>query len=490
MNILLVSPRTPHTFWSFHHVLRFVGKRAAFPPLGLLTVAAMVPTAWRLRLVDLNVHPLTDEDLAWCDAVFLTAMIVHESSARQVIARAQAIGKPVVAGGPLFTTGGERFPELDACVVGEAEELMPRLTADLAAGRLQRRYQSPERPDVTTTPLPRWDLIDMRNYVTMSLQSSRGCPFDCEFCDITAVYGRVPRVKSPAQVIAELESLRAAGWRGSIFLVDDNFIGNKVKTKALLRAIIAWRRERGIRTHFITEASLNLVDDDELLKLLVQAGFRSIFVGIESPQEESLKECRKVQNTRRNLLDAVRTIHRAGLQVMGGFIIGFDNDSPKIFEQQRRFIQESGIVTAMVGLLSALPGTRLFGRLTREQRLTGRSTGNNLDATLNFIPTLDRAMLTEGYRRLLRELYAPREYYQRILTFLGEYRPARVAQRLRWTDLRAFFSSLWILGVATRGRREYWKFLFRAWTRHRRVFAEAVELAIRGHHFRIVAQSL
>jgi radical SAM superfamily enzyme YgiQ (UPF0313 family) len=490
MNILLVSPQTPDTFWSFRHVLPFVGKKAAFPPLGLLTIAAMLPDTWWIKLVDLNVTKLTDSDIDWADAVFVSAMIVHEESARRIIARSNERDVPVVAGGPLFTTAAERFPEMACCVVGEAEEVMLELANDMAAGTLKRRYQAAERPDVTKTPIPRWDLINVRDYATMSLQFSRGCPFDCEFCDITAVYGRKPRTKTPEQMIGELEALLATGWNGSIFIVDDNFIGNKVKSKAMLRAIIDWQRERGVCVNFITEASINLVDDPELLDLMVQAGFKKVFVGIESPQEKSLKECRKVQNTNRDLVDAVRTIHHAGIQVMGGFIVGFDNDTPGIFEQQRRFIQESGVVTAMVGMLTALPGTRLFTRLTAEGRMVGQSTGNNLDATLNFIPTLDRTTLTEGYRRLVKDIYSPREYYQRILTFLREYRPTGRPARLVFSDMRAFLSSLWIMGVATPGRREYWTFLMKALLRHRRAFAEAVELAIMGHHFRAIARGL
>lgn len=490
MNILLVSPRTPDTFWSFAHVLRMVGRKAAFPPLGLLTVAAMLPKAWSLKLVDLNVRPLAEADLRWADAVFISAMIVHEASVRDLVARATALGKPVVAGGPLFTTAAERFPEITTCVIGEAEAVMPDLCADLAAGTLKPRYQAPQRPDVTTTPLPRWDLLNTRDYVTLSIQSSRGCPFDCEFCDITAVYGRVPRVKTPDQMIAELDAVLATGWKGSIFVVDDNFIGNKVKTKALLRAIIDWRRDRKAALNFTTEASLNLVDDPELLGLMAQAGFKNVFIGIESPQEESLKECRKVQNTKRDLVASVQAIHHAGIQVMAGFIVGFDSDKPGIFEAQRRFIKDAGVVTAMVGLLTALPGTRLFTRLTAEGRMTGRSTGNNLDAILNFIPTLDPAVLTEGYRKLVKDLYSPAEYYRRILTFLREYRPTGPRARTQFGDLRAFLGSLWVMGVASPGRWEFWKFLTRSWFSHRRAFAEAVELAIRGHHFRTVAAAL
>ena len=489
-NILLVSPRTPDTFWSFSHVMGLVGKKAAFPPLGLLTVAGMLPREWNLRVVDLNVRELADADIEWADAVFVSAMIVHEESVRGVIARSNARGKPVVAGGPLFTTGAERFPEVACCVVGEAEGVMPTLVADLAAGRLKPLYRATERPDVTTTPLPRWDLVRVDDYVTMSIQSSRGCPFDCEFCDITAVYGRLPRVKAPEQIIAELEAVLATGWNDSIFIVDDNFIGNRAKTKALLRAIIDWRRRRGVRLSFTTEASMNLVDDPELLDLMVRAGFKNVFVGIESPQEESLKECRKVQNTRRDLVAAVRQIHNAGIQVMAGFIVGFDSDKEGIFDCQRRFIQEAGVATAMVGLLTALPGTRLFARLTTEGRLIGRTTGNNLDAVLNFIPTLDPAALKEGYRRLVKDLYAPREYYQRILIFLREYRPSGPRPRPHLADIRTLIRTLWAFGIVAPGRWEFWKFMARSWLCHRGAFTEAVELAIRGYHFRRVAAAL
>jgi radical SAM superfamily enzyme YgiQ (UPF0313 family) len=470
--------------------MRIVGKKAAFPPLGLLTVAAMLPRDWDLRLVDLNVRSLTDTDIDWADTVFVSAMLVQEESVRTVIARSNQRGKPVVAGGPLFTTGSERFPEVACCVLGEAEGIIAQLVADLSAGCLQPRYQASKRPDVTQTPLPRWDLIDVHDYVTMSIQSSRGCPFDCEFCDITAVYGRVPRVKTPGQMIAELNALLATGWRDAVFIVDDNFIGNRARSKALLRAIIAWRHQHRAQTTFTTEASINLVDDPELLELMANAGFKNVFIGIETPHEESLAECRKVQNTRRDLARAVRTIHNAGIQVMGGFIVGFDSDTPDIFERQRRFIQEAGVVTAMVGLLTALPGTRLFARLMKQGRMIRHSSGNNLDTVLNFIPTLDSAVLTQGYRHLVSALYAPREYYTRVLTFLRDYHPPRLRKRPSLAELRVFVRSLWVMGFAEPGRLEFWKFLSRTMLSHSRALAHAVELAIRGYHFRVVAATL
>jgi radical SAM superfamily enzyme YgiQ (UPF0313 family) len=490
MKILLVSPATPDTFWSFKHVMRFISRRAAYPPLGLLTVAAMLPRDWQLRLIDLNVTSLSDADFDWADYVFLSGMLIHESSARQVVTRCQARGKTIVAGGPLFAAGENRFPEVRHVVRGEAENIMPSLIADLLADRLQPVYQDPQRPDLAKTPVPRWDLVHFKHYATMPVQLSRGCPFDCEFCDIVATYGRVPRVKAPAQMLRELDALLDAGWNDTIFIVDDNFIGNKVKVKALLRELIVWRARREVRMSFITEASLNLVDDPELLDLMVQAGFKKVFIGLETPSEDSLIECAKVQNTRRDLVAAVNQIHQAGIQVMGGFIVGFDNDTHGIFERQRRFIQEAGVVTAMVGLLTALPATRLFERLKKEGRILRESTGNNLDAILNFVPKLNRDVLVDGYRGLVKHLYSPKVYYRRALTFLQTYRPRGPRVQCPPNEILAFLRSLWVLGVWTRGRREYWKYLTKSLVLYPRAFSEAMNLAIIGHHFRKVAASL
>jgi radical SAM superfamily enzyme YgiQ (UPF0313 family) len=490
VNILLVYPRCPDTFWNFGHILHFVGKKAAFPPLGLLTIAAMLPETWSLKLIDLNVQDLDDEDITWADAVFVSAMIVQEDSAREVITRAKDSGKTVVVGGPLVTTGSERFPEPDCCVIGEAEEIMQDLIEDLEAGTLRYRYQASDRPDVGLTPIPRWDLINVRDYLVMAVQCSRGCPFDCEFCDITAVYGRVPRVKSPEQLTRELDAILDTGWVSSIFIVDDNFIGNRAKAKRVLRAIIDWRTSRRARNTFITEASINLIDDRELLPLMADAGFKQVFIGIETPSEAGLKECRKVQNTNRDLAEAVRTIHRSGIEVMAGFIVGFDADDKNVFDSQRQFIQQAGVVTAMVGLLTALPGTRLFSRLSIEGRIVGQSTGNNLDAVLNFEPSLDRSLLVEGYRALVKELYRPDVYYQRIRTFLRSYRPSPTTGAVCLSDIRAMLLSLWHLGIVQPGRRQFWRLILGATLRGRQAFTNAVELAIRGHHFRMIARSL
>jgi radical SAM superfamily enzyme YgiQ (UPF0313 family) len=490
MRVLLVSAATPDTFWSYKHVLSFISKKACFPPLGLLTVAAMLRKHWDLKLVDLNVTSLTDAQLAWADCVFVSAMLAQVGSAREVIARCSKLGKTVVAGGPLFTTGHAGFPEVKHFVLGEAEDIMPQLVADMLSGDLKEFYRCERRPDIRQTPVPRWDLIKFKHYATMPLQFSRGCPFNCEFCDIIVMNGRVPRLKTNEQMIGELDSLVDAGWTDPIFIVDDNFIGNRAKVKAFLRELIAWEQRRGIRLQFTTEASLNLADDPELLELMVRAGFKKVFVGIETPQEESLLECAKVQNAKRDMLTAVKTIQQSGLEVMGGFIVGFDSDKPNIFERQIRFIQEAGVVTAMVGLLQALPGTRLFSRLRQEGRILHDASGNNVEASLNFVPKLDREMLVEGYRSLVKRLYTPRMYYRRILTFLREYRPQGQRIHLSWRDVKAFIKSLWVMGVLSRGRRQYWKFLTKALLFHRRAFPEAMTLAIIGYHFRRVASAV
>ena len=490
MKILLVSPQTPDTFWSFRHVLRFVVKKAAFPPLGLLTVAAMLPADWELRVVDLNVRRLDDADLRWADWVFLSAMIVHEASVRDIARRCAAQGKRILAGGPLFTTGYETFPEIPHFVLGEAEAIIADVVADVERDTVQPVYRAPAFPALAQTPVPRWDLIRLKHYVTMAVQFSRGCPFDCEFCDIVVMNGRVPRTKSPGQFVAELEALRRRGWKDMVFVVDDNFIGNKARTRALLHAIIDWRTRTRPTMGFFTEASINLADDADLISLMVEAGFRKVFVGIETPSAASLEECRKLQNRGRDLVAAVQVLQRSGLEVMGGFIVGFDNDPGDIFKQQFDFIQRSGVVTAMVGLLTALPQTRLYLRLKSEGRLLARSSGNNTAATLNFDPRLNRDFLESGYRDLMRRLYEPGNYYRRIRNFLQTHHTTGGRLRLSWTDLAAFVQSFWLLGVWHRGRLSYWWFSLSTLLSRPRQFRMAIEFAIIGHHFRCVAARL
>jgi radical SAM superfamily enzyme YgiQ (UPF0313 family) len=490
MNVLLVYPRNPDTFWSFKHVLRFVSKKAAFPPLGLLTVAAMLPPSWKLKLADLNVLDLGDDELRRADYVFLSGMIVHRQSAHEIAARCAALGTTVVAGGPLFTTGHQDFPEIRHFVLGEAEDVIGRLVTDMERDALQPIYHATEWPDVRKTPVPRWDLIRLADYVSMPVQFSRGCPFNCEFCDIVVMNGRVPRTKDPAQVVRELEALRLAGWKDMVFIVDDNFIGNRRRTRELLRALIEWRSRVRPKMGFFTEASVNLADRGELCELMVEAGFKKVFLGIETPSAGSLEECRKTQNCKRDLADAVRTLQRAGLEVMGGFIVGFDADPPDIFARQFEFIQRTGVVTAMVGLLTALPQTALYRRLAREGRLLAETCGNNTDAAVNFVTRLDREFIISEYKELMRKLYAPGPYYLRIRAFLRAFEPRGPATRLSWSDVQALLKSLWLLGVWHSGRFAYWSLFWSTLLARPRKFRAAMELSILGHHFRRIANAL
>lgn len=487
MKALLIYPVYPDTFWSFKHVLPFLSRKAAFPPLGLLTVAAMLPAQWEKRLVNVNVSPLRDEDLAWADMVLVSAMLVQEAGARDVIARARGMGKRIVAGGPAFSAQPERFPGVDHFVLDEAEITLPPFLEDLRQGTPKTLYTATERPDIACTPIPQWDLIDFRDYVTMSVQYSRGCPFDCEFCDIVVLNGRRPRVKSPDQMLRELGSLHDAGWRGPVFIVDDNFIGNIVSVKQFLPRLIDWQARHGYPFKFMTEASINLAHDGELVRMLSDANFHKVFIGIETPSANSLKECGKKQNVDMNFSDAVKTLHQNGLQVMGGFIVGFDSDTEGIFEQQIRFIQKIGVVTAMVGILTAMPKTRLWRRLKAENRLLGDATGENTDASLNFIPAMNRETLIAGYKRLLSTLYSPEYYYDRINTFLQNYTPT-ARGRLAKSDFQAFVNSLWRIGILSKARFAYWKLLVKTALRKRKALPVAVELAILGRHFQLVAK--
>jgi len=490
MNILLVNPTFPDTFWGFRHALKFISKKAAYPPLGLLTVAAMLPPAWNKKLIDMNVQTLKDADLIWADYVFLGGMSVQQNSAREVITRCKSLGIKIVAGGPLFTVHHEEFDDVDYLVLNEAELTLPRFLNDLELRRPQHRYESNEWADLTTTPLPLWPLINPRDYGSMNLQYSRGCPYDCEFCDITVLYGRVPRTKSRGQLLRELENLYAFGWRGGVFFVDDNFIGNKNRLKKeILPAVIEWMERMKYPFSFNTEASINLSDDEELMDLMAKAGFHAVFVGIESPNEESLVECKKIPNKNRDLIASVKKIQHHGFQVQGGFIVGFDSDPSSIFQKVVDFVQESGIVTAMVGLLNAPVGTKLYQRLMKEGRLLKTMTGDNTDFSMNFIPRMNREALLKGYRSLLEHIYSPKPYYARVKQFLRTYTPPAVhLSRLTIADIRALVASTVVLGVVGKERFQYWKlFLWSLFTRPR-LFPLAITFSIYGHHFRKILE--
>jgi radical SAM superfamily enzyme YgiQ (UPF0313 family) len=486
MKILLVYPEFPDTFWSFKHALKFIQKKAGAPPLGLLTVAAMLPAEWEKRLADLNVVNLTDKDLQWADYVFLSAMIVQRESVRTILKRCKSAGVKVVAGGPLFTMEYEKFPDVDHFVLNEAEETLAPFLHDLEQGQAGRVYTSPEFPDIRPTPAPLWRLADFRHYDTFSIQFSRGCPFNCDFCNITSLLGHTPRTKTAAQIIAELDSLYALGWRKNIFFVDDNFIGNKKYIKSeVLPALIEWRKDK-TGMPFSTEASINLADDPALIELMVNAGFDTVFVGIETPNEASLVECSKNQNKGRDLVESVRVLQRAGLQVQGGFIVGFDNDSPSIFQQQIDFIQQSGIVTAMVGLLQAPLGTRLYERMQKEGRLVKNFSGDNVDGSTNIIPKMGLEPLREGYRKILSQIYSPKFYYDRVVTFLREYQPPQITVPFELQHFLALWRSIYHLGIRGTERVQYWRLFFWTLFRRPRLFPLAITFAIYGFHFRQV----
>jgi len=489
MKALLVYPQWPDTYWSFKHALPFEGKRSTYPPLGLLTIASLLPKHWTKRLVDTNVRPLTDADLAWADVVLVSAMLVQKGPLLEILEKCRQRGLRTVVGGPI-TSSEEALPLYAThVVVGEAEDLIAELADDLERGVERKVYRAGEMPGLDRTPLPELSLIDPKHYSAMALQYSRGCPFNCEFCDIIEIYGRRPRTKTPAQVIAELELLREHKWHGSVFIVDDNFIGNKKKVRELLPALVDWSVRNDRPFTFYTEASVNLADDKELLELMKQAGFIRVFLGIETPVEASLKEAQKLQNTRRSLLESVRRIQHYGMEVMAGFIVGFDNDPEDIFDRQVEFIQESAIPMAMVGLLQALPGTQLYRRLLNEGRILNECRGDNMDCRLNFIPKMDPQRLVEGYRSILRRIYQPQAYYERVCRFLEEYRPVHHRSR-RASDYRAFFRSVLKQGVLGKARGSYWKFLFEAATRYRHTFDVAMTLAIMGYHFQTLTEAV
>jgi radical SAM superfamily enzyme YgiQ (UPF0313 family) len=486
MKILLVSPRVPDTFWSFKHALRFISKKAGEPPLGLLTVAAMLPAEWQKTVVDLNVRALEDNEIAQADFVFLSAMSIQEASARAVIEQCNKLGTKVVAGGPLFTARYDEFEGVDHFVLNEAEITLPLFLEDLAHSRAQHLYTTAQWADLTTTPTPLWELINFRHYATMNIQYSRGCPYDCEFCDITVLYGRAPRTKNIEQIIAEMDRLRILGWRGHVFFVDDNFIGNKLKLKKqILPGLIEWMERYDHPFSLSTEASLNMSDDEELMRLMGRAGFESVFVGIESPNESSLLECKKIPNNNRNLLSSVHAIQRSGIQVQGGFILGFDNDPPSIFNTLIEFIRDSGIVTAMVGILNAPRGTRLHQRLVEEGRLMSSFSGDNTDFSMNFIPKMNAEALLNGYKKVVETIYSPKEYYARVLKFLRTYKPPiKIKARIRVRHLVALSKSVVFLGVVGKERIYYWKLFFWSLFRRPELFPMAITYAIYGFHFR------
>ena len=485
MRALLVHPRTPPSYWGFQHSLPIAGKAASLPPLGLLSLAPLLPKHWELRVADENVADVPDDALRWADVVLLTGMMIHAQPMRALMARAKRLGKPTVVGGPAVNTDPGLFPEADHLFRGEAEGRIDLLVRSLETlGDRAPRILSPEteeRPSMQIVPTPRFDLIDHRPYASMSVQYSRGCPFQCEFCDIIEVFGRKPRTKTHEQVMAELDALRATGYRGSLFFVDDNFIGNRVAVAGLLPHLTAWQEQHGFPFEFYTEASMDLATKPELVDAMVRAGFTSVFLGIETPSPEALKETHKLQNLRLAPSEAVRRITQAGLEVYAGFIVGFDSDGPEIFAIQRDFISALPVPVAMIGLLTALPGTQLTRRLEKEGRLRVVATGDQFDRP-NFHTTMDERTLIEGYGQLLAELYRPESFYKRCENLVETVGKPKAHLRMRPGSLRTLLRTLWSIGLRSPQRGEFWRLLWRTLKRAPHALPRAIILAIQGEH--------
>ena len=493
MKILLIYPEIPITFWSFKYALSFIGKKASDPPLGLLTVASLLPSLWEKKLVDLNTRRLTLKDILWADFVFISGMDIQKESFTEVVKRCKDAGAKIVAGGPMVTQSPGNFPDVDCFMLNEAEMTMKPFVRDLESGHLKKVYETGDFADLSQTPCPDWSLLHINDYASMDLQYSRGCPFNCEFCSITALFGHKSRVKKTDQFLDEMTSLYKAKWRGSVFIVDDNFIGNKNRLKSeMLPALISWQEDHHYPFNFTTEASINMSDDEELMDMMRQAGFSTCFIGIESSEEASLNECHKIQNQGRDLIQSVKIMQRKGFNVSGGFIIGFDNDPVDIFDRQTRFIQNSGIVTAMVGLLNAPLGTRLYERLKKEKRIIAGITGNNTDGILNFIPKIPPDVLINGYKSLMKKIYSPKLFFERIRVFLEEYRgPFENLNASPFSSLRSFVLVLLKLGVLKKdGKFYFWKLFWYTLFNYPEKLRMALTFAVYGYHFQRVAESI
>lgn len=492
-NVLLVYPEVPrNTYWSFSYALKFIRKKSAMPPLGLITVASLFPEKYNLKLIDMNIEPLSDTDILWADTVFISAMIVQKDSLQDVATRCNRLNKPVVAGGPYPTSSHQEISGVDHFVLGEVDDTFQDVLSDLDNDTAKDLYPSPERPDISNSVTPRFDLLKIDAYSSMAVQFSRGCPFKCEFCDIWKVYGNKPRLKSPETLITEFDMLHDLGWRGPVFIVDDNFIGNKRRVKKdLLPALINWQKKHDYDFRFFTEASINLADDNDLMNGMRNAGFNEVFIGIETPCVESLKETGKTPNLKIDLKNAIQTIQQHGMEVMAGFILGFDSDAEDIFDRQIAFIQQTGIPKAMVGLLNALPATELYNRLSRENRILCESVGNNTHSmSTNFITKMDSTKLKEGYKRVLATIYDSnlKNYFSRCSAFMDNLGYSPYFQRkVGSAEIRMLFKSIFRQTFTIYGH-QYLRFVIRNLIKNPNLFGEAIKFAIIGHHYHTITQ--
>lgn len=490
LKVLLVWPRFPSSFWTFDGVLDLVPIEAEQPPLGLLTVAALCPKSWTLRLIDRSFEDLGDEDILWADLVMVSGMRVQKDDIREILLRARALGKRTMIGGPFASSEPDLLSRLaDHVVVGEPDEIFPEIASNLEQGSAKRLYEVKEKPDVSKTPLPRFDLLKIDKYASMAIQFSRGCPFQCEFCDIITIYGRRPRTKSPAQLMAELDALYELGWRDQVFIVDDNFIGNHKLALELALELQEWQKRRGYPILFYTEASIDLAQKPELIDAMVKANFFYVFIGIESPSPKSLKEARKFQNLRRDPLECVHFIQSQGLWVTAGFIIGFDSDTETIFEEQRDFIERAAIPWAMAGFLQAPPTTPLFDRMMKEGRLLLDTTATSNFDPPNFKTLIPLPVLLKGFKETLSSLYAPSAFYDRCYRSLQQWKarePQKSPEIPFGPMLGILVRSIVRQGLLSNYRGAYWRFLVRLigrWLFVPRKLSFGFAMLLSGHHF-------
>jgi len=499
IKVLMIWPRFPPSFWGFDAMLDLIPEEAIHPPLGLLTVAALCPKNWSLRLVDRNIgEDLLDSDIRWADLVMVSGMPVQKDDIRETLRRARVLGKRTMIGGPYASSEPQvMLPLADHVVVGEPDEVFDTIAVDLERGLAKRLYVINDKPDIGKTPAPRFDLLKIKKYASMAVQFSRGCPFQCEFCDIIILYGRKPRTKSPRQMLAELDVLLELGWRDQVFIVDDNFIGNHKRALELAQNLEEWQRAHDYPFLFYTEASIDLAQRPELIEAMVKANFYYVFIGIESPSAQSLREAKKYQNLRRDELDSIRFIQSQGLWVTGGFIIGFDSDTEDIFEQQRDFIERAAIPWAMVGFLQAPPTTPLYDRMLKQGRLLAEHTASSNFDRPNFRTLLPLPVLLQGMRQTLVSLYSPSAFYSRAYRSLlqwetreqhvvGSGKAPENATPTWLLMLGILFQSIFRQGILSSYRREYWKFLLqilRRWSGNPPKLIMGVTILLSGHHF-------
>ena len=492
-NLLLVYPKVPNnTYWSYKYTFRLVGKKSAMPPLGLITLAALIPEGYQLKLVDMNVSSLEDEDILWSDAVMISAMHVQQNSFHKVVNSCNRLGRTVIAGGPYASSDYEKINGVDHFVLGEVEDIIADFLTDLNSGNARKVYVVNKRPDISRTVIPRFDLLDLSSYATMSIQYSRGCPFKCDFCNIWKYYGNRPRLKAASNLTAELDALYEQGWRGPVFIVDDNFIGNKKRVKnELLPALINWQQRHDYVYQFFTEATINMADDRQLLAGMRDAKFNEVFIGIETPSAASLKESGKHHNLKGDLNRSIRRIQRYGMEVMAGFILGFDNDTPDIFDRQIEFIRTNAIPRAMVGLLQAPPGTDLYSRLEKEGRILNDFVGNNTHQhSTNFITKMDATQLREGYLNVLASLYDVdlKDYFNRCNQLFDNLGDTRFFQRAIGLQEIKILSKSLVTQPFTRYGLQYLKFIVRNLIKHSDIWGETIRFAIIGHHFHTITR--